>query len=130
MWSWTFEASDAEAAYAARNEFTHVLRDNGMSDNEVENAHVVFGELVGNVVRYAPGTIRKALDRTSTSPVLHVLDDGSGFEYNRALPSDVMAESGRGLYVVSHLTKELSITRRRGAGSHTRAVLCGNLRKQ
>ena len=39
------------------------------------------------------------------------------------LPADVLAESGRGLYIVSALAEDFSVSRRPDGGSHARAVL-------
>jgi anti-sigma regulatory factor (Ser/Thr protein kinase) len=125
VWNWTFDATDAAAAAATRHEIGRILSAGGMSDVDVTSAELVFVELIGNVLRHASRTVRVALDRTGEHPVLHVLDEGSGFEHNPRLPSDLLAERGRGLYIVSHLAEELSITRRTAGGSHMRAVLAG-----
>ena len=100
----------------------------GLSDDEVSGAELVFGELVGNVVRYAPGSITAILDVSMPAPVLHVLDDGRGFEFRPRLPVDLLSERGRGLFLVSTFADELSVERRRGGGSHARAVLAGRTR--
>lgn len=126
VWSWTFDATDADAARATRRAFAGLLTDGGMSAYDVTSAELVFAELIGNVLRYASRNVRVALDRSGESPVLHVVDEGSGFEHNPRLPNDLLSESGRGLYIVSHLAKELSIARRPVGGSHMRAVLSGN----
>ena len=88
----------------------------------------MFGELVGNVVRYAPGSITAILDVSCPSPVLHVLDDGRGFEFRPRLPVDLLSERGRGLFLVTAFSEELSVERRRAGGSHARAVLAGRSR--
>jgi PAS domain S-box-containing protein len=125
IWRWTFDVTDAAAARATRNAFAALLARAGLAADDIVSAELVFAELVGNVVRYAARTVRVALDVTAESPVLHVLDEGSGFEHNPRLPGDMLSEHGRGLYIVSHLTQELSITRRTVGGSHMRAVLSG-----
>ncbi len=123
VWSWTFDATDERAARSTQHAFAGVLAAGGMLDDDVVSAELVFAELIGNVLRYAPRNVRVALDRTGDNPVLHVVDEGAGFEHNPHLPVDVLSEHGRGLYIVSHLSKELSITRRVLGGSHMRAVL-------
>jgi len=72
---------------------------------------MVFGELVGNAVRHAPGVVDVELtwDDPST-PILHVVDDGPGFASRSGLPNDD-AESGRGLFLVECLTRAFSVTR-------------------
>jgi serine/threonine-protein kinase RsbW len=126
--AWTFQAADPRAASRARAELVARLRAVGLNSDEALNAELVFGELVGNVVRYAAGTIEVMLDVSGQSPVLHVLDTGSGFEFRPRLPIDVMSERGRGLFLVTAFAEELSVERRRGGGSHARAVLSGRTR--
>jgi signal transduction histidine kinase len=82
----------------------------------------VFGELVGNAVRHAPGFVEVELAwDDATTPVLHVIDDGPGYVPRTGLPSPD-AESGRGLYIVAQLTREFTVTQR-PRGAHARAVL-------
>ena len=126
--AWTFQAADSRAASRARTEVVARLRAVGLNREEALNAELVFGELVGNVVRYATGTIEVLLDVSGHAPVLHVLDEGGGFEFRPRLPIDVMSERGRGLFLVNAVAEELSVERRRGGGSHARAVLSGRTR--
>ncbi len=126
--AWMFDAADPRAASRARADLVARLRAVGLNAEEALNAELVFGELVGNVVRYAPGPIEVMLDVSGQSPVLHVLDEGSGFEFRPRLPIDVMSERGRGLFLVTAFAEELSVERRRGGGSHARAVLSGRTR--
>jgi len=100
-----------------------------MLDDDVSVAELVLGELLGNVVRYAPGPVEVWLDLSTRAPVLHVLDNGPGFEINPRLPADIMSERGRGLYIVTALVDEFTATRRTmGCGSHVRTVLRGAIR--
>jgi PAS domain S-box-containing protein len=123
---WNFNVLDAKASQAARREFTEGLRKYGASSDAVHAAELVFGELLGNAARHAPGPVEVIADWTGQSPVLHVLDKGPGFTYVPALPRDVYAESGRGLYIISLLSDEFHVSRRLTVGSHARAVLSKN----
>ncbi len=125
--AWRFKADDASAASRARAQFTQRLRDAGLGTDETVAAELVFGELIGNVVRYAPGPVVVILDVSGDAPVLHVTDRGGGFEFRPRLPADVLSERGRGLYLVNVFAEELTVERRHGAGSHARAVLRGRL---
>jgi anti-sigma regulatory factor (Ser/Thr protein kinase) len=89
---------------------------------------LVFGELLGNVVRYASGEVTIVLDMSDEMPVLHVLDNGYGFEHNPRLPRDLMSERGRGLFLVGAFAEEAHISKRKGGGSHARVVLAGRIR--
>jgi anti-sigma regulatory factor (Ser/Thr protein kinase) len=122
MHFWTFDARDVRSAHVLRTRLLAHLRAQGDRDADYTSAELVVGELVGNVVRHAPGFAEVALDWRGEEPVLHVLDHGPGYEPNSALPS-AASESGRGLFLVSALAREFSVTRRPGRGSHARAVL-------
>jgi len=116
-------SDDVASAREARRRFSDALVARGFSPEALAAAETVFAELIGNVVRYAPGTAEIALDCSGPAPVLHVLDRGRGFRHLPKLPDDVLSERGRGLYIVSALADDLSVTRRHDGGSHARAVL-------
>jgi PAS domain-containing protein/anti-sigma regulatory factor (Ser/Thr protein kinase) len=120
---WTFDSDDAETGTRVRRELASILRAAGASASEAADAELVFGELLGNVVRHTAGDAEAALDMTDADPVLHVLDRGTGFTYYARLPTDNMSESGRGLYIAAMLARDVSVVPRPEGGSHARAVL-------
>jgi len=122
---WRFGVTDSDAAQRARRDCIVQLHAAGLGEADVFSAELVFGELLGNVVRYAPGPIEVILDVSGEAAVLHVVDDGRGFEFRPRLPADLLSERGRGLFLVTAFAEELTVERRRGGGSHARAVLRG-----
>ncbi len=124
---WTFDAHDGDRARTVRHEIDAWLERHGVGDADRVMAELVYAELVGNVARYAPGAVELALDLSGEYAVLHVIDAGAGFQHNARLPADALAESGRGLYIVSSVADEFSVTRRPDGGAHARAVLKGRL---
>jgi anti-sigma regulatory factor (Ser/Thr protein kinase) len=120
---WAFDTKDVSAAHGARHSFVATLRDAGLRADRLDTAELVFGELLGNVVRFAPGPIEIMFDWSEPAPVLHVLDRGPGFTLVPKLPSDLLSERGRGLYIVWSLTDDFNVTQRHDGGSHARAVL-------
>jgi anti-sigma regulatory factor (Ser/Thr protein kinase) len=120
---WSFDARDPDAARDVRKEFLDHLRRGDMGPEGLSNAELVFSELVGNVVRYAPRWVDITLDWSGSAPVLHVLDGGPGFQHIPRLPDNVLSERGRGLFIVARLTHEFHVTKRPHGGSHARAVL-------
>jgi len=120
---WIFPHLDSSAAQRLRREFREALHSRGATSERIEFAELVLGELVGNAARHAPGSLEVILDFSNRRPVLHVIDEGPGFERAPMLPLDLMSESGRGLYIVAQATMEFSVMRRRPHGSHARAVL-------
>jgi anti-sigma regulatory factor (Ser/Thr protein kinase) len=120
---WSFDAENAQAAHDARAQFVAALRERAPAQSDIGAAELVFGELIGNVVRHAPGPIDVQLDWSGVHPVLHVTDRGKGFIRDPALPADVLSESGRGLYIIAQLTGNVRIERIPGYGNHVAVVL-------
>ena len=127
--SWSFQAGNHAAAVNARHGFTAALRDAGMTPERLETAETIFGELVGNAVRHTNGVIEVQLSWAGGRPVLHVLDEGAGYLKNPAPPRDQLSESGRGLFIVTALSEDFTVSPRPDGGSHSRAVLSAPWRR-
>ncbi|BDE06189.1 hypothetical protein WPS_14650 [Vulcanimicrobium alpinum] len=121
---WRFDPRDRRRTYDVREALVEALVNFGR-EIDTAAAQLVFGELVGNAVRHAPGVVDVELtwDDPST-PILHVVDDGPGFASRSGLPNDD-AESGRGLFLVECLTRAFSVTRESDRGARATAVLMG-----
>jgi PAS domain S-box-containing protein len=121
---WAFDTGDATMAREVRDALLAVLARSGLNGSSSFTAEIVFSELLGNAVRYAPGTVEVALEQDGEyAPVLHFFDRGPGFDVVPRLPMDRLSERGRGLYLVWSLADDFSVTSRPGGGSHARAVL-------
>lgn len=120
---WQFDAENAQAANDARREFVERLRELEPERTALHAAELVFGELVGNVVRHAPGAIDVQLEVLPKHAVLHVVDRGVGFIRDPALPADPLSESGRGLFIIQQLTEHVKVERIPGYGNHIAATL-------
>jgi anti-sigma regulatory factor (Ser/Thr protein kinase) len=83
---------------------------------------MVFGELVGNAVRHAPGPIDITANVDVPSLiVLEICDTGPYFVLS-IQPPPLHSESGRGLYIVSLLTADLR-SENAGFGNKVTAIL-------
>jgi anti-sigma regulatory factor (Ser/Thr protein kinase) len=120
---WFFDAHDTSALGALREEFGGYLRRHADPDADVAAAELAFTELVSNAMRHAPGPAWVHLDWSARQPVVEVHDLGPGFELDPSLPDDPLAQRGRGLFIVSHLTQELGVAAKRAGGARVRAVL-------
>lgn len=118
---WTFNVSDPGAAYAIKRDYVAALEQYGTAN--VAACEVIFGELIGNVLRYAPGPLGLALSRDAEGVWLHVMDEGPGFEAIPDLPEDMWAESGRGLFLVHALARRVVIRRLYRNGSYVKVLL-------
>lgn len=124
---WHLDASDAAAATALRMKSTGSLAHKDFSSEDIANAELVFGELIGNVVRHTRGNCQVdiVIDHGGPRTVLHVLDSGAGFSYVSRLVPDPYCESGRGLFLIAAMTADFQVDQRSDGGSHARAVLRG-----
>ncbi len=120
---WAFDARDARLAHEVRSVYMNYLRARGDATSDYDAAEIVFGELVSNVVRHAPGPIEIELEWNNAAPVLHVLDRGDGFDRGAELPTDPLSEFGRGLWLIRTLTEDFSLSDTPGYGTHARTVL-------
>jgi serine/threonine-protein kinase RsbW len=107
---WSFDTLDAREAGEVRERYLDFLQTWGTPDSDCDAAALAFAELVGNVVRHAPGPFSVVVDWAGIAPVLHVRDRGPGFARPWRLPSDPMSEHGRGLFIVQALAGNLRIT--------------------
>lgn len=121
---WSFTSEDALAAYHARNDLLAHLRHCADEESDLTAAELIFGELVGNVVRHAPGPIAVELEWLDGVAVLRIRDFGKGFDWQEpALPQNIMAEGGRGLFLVHLLAHALAIERLPDVGMQATAHL-------
>lgn len=120
--AWWYASEDARVAAHARREFVEYLREAGAADAFVARAELIFGELLGNVVRHAPGPVEIALYRRGDVWTLHVIDSGEDFDPQRDLPNDPLSERGRGLFIVQRLAAAVRVETF-AAGNHIIATL-------
>lgn len=117
---WYFQAVCGSEALAARGSFIEFLRHLRLGQSDCYYAEVVFGELVGNAVRHAPGPIHITA-HVDGVVVLEVCDTGPHFDLSVG-PPHLHSESGRGLYIVSLLTSDLRSVNT-GSGNRVTAIL-------
>ena len=121
---WSFEAADAGRAYGARRDLLAYLQSRAAQGSDLDAAALIFGELVGNVVRHAPGPINVDVYWDADVAVLRVIDRGPGFDWDghASLP-DRYAESGRGLFIAHSVARNLRVRRLPGSGTEATAWL-------
>lgn len=120
---WSFQCQDARRAENVRAHFLKFLYTFATRQSDFAAAEMIFGELIANVVRYAPGHVAIRVEWHDQSPVLHVADQGAGFDPKFALPEDPLAESGRGLFLVHALATRVEVDYAKGRGTTVSVVL-------
>ncbi len=120
---WSFAAEDARAAADARMHFVEFLKTRSRDADFIAQAELVFGELLGNVVRHAPGPVETQLFWNEQHAALHVIDTGTAFDAAANLPNDILSERGRGLFIVRQLARSVRIEHVVNCGNHIRVEL-------
>ncbi|MGH7662570.1 MAG: ATP-binding SpoIIE family protein phosphatase [Vulcanimicrobiaceae bacterium] len=121
---WTFDVRDADDARRVREQVLAELRKGSYPPNRLPFAELILAELTANVFRHASGPSQIVLEwDEECPPVLHVIDVGPGFHFDAKPQADLLAESGRGLYLVSSLAADVQVLQRQDGGSHARVVL-------
>lgn len=120
---WSFQCEDARRAENVRQHFLAFLHTFAAPSSDFAGAELIFGELIANVVRYAPGRVAIRVEWQEQSPILTVEDQGAGFVPAFSLPEDPLAESGRGLFLVATLGRHVNVDTRGGGGARVRVTL-------
>jgi PAS domain S-box-containing protein len=120
---WAFTAEDARAAADARSHFVAFLQEHNADADYLYRAELVFGELLGNVVRHAPGPVEISLCESNGSSTLHVIDSGKDFDFESSLPGDILSEIGRGLFIVRQIAADLRFEHVPNCGNHIAVTL-------
>jgi anti-sigma regulatory factor (Ser/Thr protein kinase) len=104
--NYRFSATDAlRAESTRRNGFLRWISERAEGDHAA--AELIYGELVGNVVRHAPGPIDVDVACEGDDVVLYLQDSGNQIHVHRGLPDDIMSESGRGLFLVNAFARDV-----------------------
>ena len=105
---WRFGASDALQAEPTRRILRAWLEQSTTGD--LASAELIYGELVGNVVRHAPGPIDVDVALEPERVRLVVQSSGSAITVRPELPPSLLHEDGRGLYLIDELGSDYMTT--------------------
>lgn len=121
---WRFDPFWQDATARVRAELTAVLAlEHPIDEARLFALHVIVAEIVGNLLRHAPGMAEIVLEPALENIIIHVLDRGPGYEYHAHLPPDIFSEGGRGLFLISQLARDFTVEHRPGGGSHARITI-------
>lgn len=108
---WEFQADEAKEALIERKGYLEFLRAACTPDSDYDSALIIFAELIANVIRHAAGPIQISIwGNERGSVTLQVIDTGAPFHFAPKLPPP-NSEGGRGLYIISRLSREVSVSR-------------------
>jgi anti-sigma regulatory factor (Ser/Thr protein kinase) len=115
---WYLDARDVESTHQLRREITGFLRRHASPAEDLTAAELAVSELLGNLVRHAPGPAWVSLHWPADVVSLVVTDLGPGFQLpQEPAEAEPLAEGGRGLMIVDALADRLEATARSGAGA-------------
>jgi hypothetical protein len=119
---WALSASEAREAIRLRHAFRDYLETYGHPASDFDAAEAVYGELVGNCVRHAPGPIRVEFHwDDSTLVVVDACDRLRTWPFS---PNDTREECTHHAYaIVSALTGRVHVTREPDGGTRASVVL-------
>jgi len=117
---WSLVTADAREATRARLAIRRFLALQADVTSDLDAAELIVGELVANVIRYAPGPVGIHVSWVGAEAVLVVADRGPGLPAVRAVP-DPSASTGRGLMLIQALARAIEIDANPGRG--TRVVV-------
>ncbi len=131
---WYLDGEDIGGVAVLRHEIMDYLSRHATSDSSLDEAELVVAETIGNAVRHAGGPVWVSLAWREERPTMTVRDLGPGFDpallqVARRAPEGVaglrgdLAESGRGLFLISHLVPHLEARVREAGGTVISVVL-------
>ncbi len=125
---WWLDGENVRAVTALRHEVIDYLRRHAEAESDFDDAELVISELLGNTARHAAGPVWVSLSWLDEVPTLTVSDLGPGFDPallgGEPLElTDPLAESGRGLFLISHLAPSLTAEAREAAGMRVSVTL-------
>jgi anti-sigma regulatory factor (Ser/Thr protein kinase) len=121
---WRFKSARDIYASAIQAQLMELLRRKGSPDSDFDAAELICVELIGNLIRHAQGPVTIRLDWSGDFAKLSVVDDAKCYVPPPiSLPADPLAESGRGLYIIKALARDLSMSGAGDAGGTTCATL-------
>lgn len=108
---WRLDARDESSAHRVKRALLWQLGGFASADADLGTIEAIFGELLSNVKRHTPGPADITLERGAEGAVLSFADDGPPFSINGHAQPDLMAESGRGLFMLRALARDVSVQR-------------------
>ncbi len=109
-------------ASEARQVFSRYLSRCATSTSDISSAELIFGELLGNVSRHAPGPVDISFSWQADEAILQMIDRGPGYHIGHtSLPAE-LSESRRGLFLIDNFSKSWSV-HHANARTTTRVVL-------
>lgn len=129
---WYLETRDPFAVPRLRREIMAYLRRHASPGSDTADAALVVSELLANAFEHAGGPAWVSVRWDGQHPVISVADLGPGFppellgrhrpRHGEPCP-DPWGDGGRGLFLATHLARDLAVAARAAGGSVVKATL-------
>lgn len=127
---WYLETRDPAAVPRLRREIMAYLERHASPGSDTADAALVVSELLANAFAHADGPAWVSLRWDGPHPVISVADLGPGFppellgrQRRGESGPDPWADGGRGLFLATHLARDLAVAARAAGGSVVKATL-------
>ena len=107
---------DAREALRARVAVRHFLAEQADASSDLDAVETIVGELVANVIQYAPGAMGIHVAWDGPTATLVISDRGPGIPIVRPVPT-AENTSGRGLFLIQALSLAMQIDSAPGYGT-------------
>ncbi len=108
--TWTIDVREESAARRLKRALLWHLGEIASNGSDFSAVELIVSELLGNVLRHAPGDAEVTLAYNNGSAMLHVCDTGAAFQLRNGVP-DIYAEGGRGLFLVRSFSRDMKVER-------------------
>jgi len=133
---WALEPADPAAIPRLRRQIMRSLSRRSGAESDLDASELVVAELLSNALSHTTGRAWISLRWEGTHPLLSVADLGPEFPIASypglidadgsllpRLPDDLLAEGGRGLYLIAHLALDVAVAPRTTGGSVVSVIL-------
>ncbi len=107
--TWVLDAKTEASMHGVKRALMWHLGEITAKESDLGAVELILGELVSNVARHTPGPAEVTLECDVESAVLHVCDRGKPFDAARIARPEPMQETGRGLFIVREIARELTV---------------------
>jgi len=108
--TWAFHSSDPYSAHSSRHELMSFIRRLATSNDDLFSVELIFGEILANTVKHAPGLVSVDIDWGGAHPLVTIVDSGPGLlRFAPMLPHNRLSENGRGLFLIKTLAQDVRV---------------------
>jgi serine phosphatase RsbU (regulator of sigma subunit)/anti-sigma regulatory factor (Ser/Thr protein kinase) len=119
--AWSVDTADPQSARRVKRAVVAELA-RAQANVDFSTAELILGELLSNVARHTPGVAEVTLEWKNDDVLLHVVDRGEPFTLKRTAQPDMLAETGRGLFLVTSVSAGITVEQT-AEGNRVTAIL-------